>query len=255
MTESNPGRRAGRLMCRLLWHRWTRWRRVPGGCGRLRDCPRCGARESFAVHDWGKAWAYNRDGACEGHLACTRCDAQLPLVRHAERLAYDQPDPCDARFTSTRCGAASNPVLRLHRYQWEYDAPGKCAGGNRCARCGDAKAETERHDYNWLAAVTEQACREGTCRRCTATVTQAHDYRWAYEPARPPAPGRPGTLGASVPRTSRLSCVQRYECANCGRAEPGKRQEAHDWHETISSDEHYRECYRCRTRVHWPDWI
>ena len=256
MIKSDPGRGAGHLVCRLLWHRWTGWRPVPGGCDRRRDCPRCDARESFTVHDWGKAWTYDRDGACEGHLACTRCDAQQPDIRHAEELAYDEPHPCDARFTCTRCGAASDPVYRLHRYQWQYDAPGRCAGGNRCARCGDAKAQTERHDYDWLVAATEQACRAGTCRRCAGTVTQVHDYRWAYEPAEPLAPPKPGTFGALVAerhsRSPRSSCFQRYECANCGRAEPGQRREAHNWHETISSDEHYRECYRCSTRAHWP---
>jgi hypothetical protein len=139
-------------------------------------------------------------------------------------------------------------LRKRHRYQWEYDAPGRCAGENRCTRCGDTTAETERHDYHWLVAATRQACRDGICRRCAATVTQAHDYRWAYEPAKPPAPRKPGTLGASLPRNSRSSCVQRYECANCGRVEPGKRREAHSWHETVSSDGIDRECYRCGAR-------
>ena len=80
-------------------------------------------------------------------------------------------------------------------------------------------------------------------------MTQAHDYRWAYEPDEPPAPRKLGTLGASLPpRSFRSSCVQRYECANCGRVEPGKRQEAHSWYETVSSDGTDRECYRCAAR-------
>jgi hypothetical protein len=260
MTEPNPGRWPQRLRCRLLQHRWTRWQPKPAGsCHTLRDCLRCGARESSASHDWGKPWAYDRDGACEGRSTCTRCDARLPVTttRHVYEWAYDEPGRCDAHITCTRCRTPLSTLsgfgtvstrTPLHRRRWEYDAPGRCAGQDRCTRCGDTTAETERHDYHWLVAATEHACRDGTCRRCAATVTQAHDYRWASGPAQPPAARKPGTFAASLPRGSLRSCVQRYECANCGRVEPGQIQEAHSWRETISSDGVDRECDRCGAR-------
>jgi hypothetical protein len=265
MTEPHhSSRRGARFFCRLLPHLWTPWYPgLPGSCAEIRHCYRCGTRESSVVHDWSRDWDYERDGACDGHYTCSRCDEQQPrgTSLHVYEWGYDAPGGCDGRYRCTRCGASDPawivpkmaPRLRTrHRYQWEYDATGRCAGENRCTRCGDPTAEAERHDYHWLVAATEQGCRDGTCCRCAGTVTQTHDYRWAFEPPTPPTPYPPGTLGTRVLRRDSFSCVQRYECANCGRAEPSKRQEAHNWHETISSDEHYRECGRCGKVVHWP---
>jgi hypothetical protein len=234
------------LLCNLTWHRWTGWRPVPADCVTLRDCLRCGARESVPVHAWShQAWAYDRDGACENHLTCTRCDAQHPGTTpfHVYEWVYDEPDACGGRHKCTRCGAVTSMMTsgRRHRYQWEYGEPGRCAGENRCTRCGDTTAETERHDYHWLVAATEQACRDGSCRRCAGTVIQVHDYRWVYER------DKPGTLAARR-RPPLSSCVQRYECANCGRAKPGMCREVHSWRESRSSDGVDRQCTDCSAR-------
>ena len=255
MTALDRGRRPHRWLCYLLWHRWTTWHTPPAGsCDHSRDCLRCGARETVAIHNRA-SWAYDRDGACEGHYSCTHCGTQSPDTdtRHVSDLVYAEPGACDKIFSCTRCGVATSKVrFNRHSYQWAYDEPGRCAGEDRCPRCGDTTGEAERHVYHWLVAATEQACRDGVCQRCAVTVTQVHDYRWVYEPDRLPPPATPGTFRAMMERSPIPTCAQRYECANCARADPGKQRIAHDWQETITSDENYRDCSRCSSREHWP---
>jgi hypothetical protein len=74
------GGRPASWLCRLIGHRWTRWRPAEP-CDTVRACARCGTCEVVALrtrggvvalHTWGD-FAYDRDDACDCHRTCTKC--------------------------------------------------------------------------------------------------------------------------------------------------------------------------------------
>jgi hypothetical protein len=173
-----------------------------------------------------------------------RALTQVPGDWHVYRWNYDQPGSCAARFTCTRCGRTWFQETR-HAYQWEYFEPAACEGQDRCSRCEDTINREVRHDDHWLPEVTETACR-CICRRCARTETRKHDYHWTDETDLAPKTEQARQTAARLLEEHRsVGCLQLWACAHCGRPDPLKHQEAHDWRVTLSSDEYYRDCRRC----------
>jgi hypothetical protein len=241
------GGRPASWLCRLIGHRWTRWQPAQP-CDTVRACGRCGTREIVALHTWGGR-DYDRDGACTCHSTCTKCGAlrQEEGDWHTYEWNYDQPGNCASRLECTRCGTTLHRATR-HAYQWEYFEPAACEGQDRCSRCGSTINQEVRHDAHWLP---EAAC-QCICRRCARTETRRHDYSYTYATDLTPKTQQARQTAARLMEDHPSRCLQLWACAHCGRPDPLKHQEAHDWQETITSEDYYRDCSRCGRRDQFP---